>query len=567
MEGELHFYEVLYYLVDDTMELVEEIVDETKVTGIRHKMVVRRQRLPTEGPWCLQPGHNVKQDILNVMSTNENSFYYTMDSQLRDEQKMSYYHCTDLFIGQVLNVYGRSVVLFSCDQCTKNFYKNVYKLETFNPIEAPKTMKEIEEEMLNKKRVEIILKNYDEVLRKGLLKVGGAGMIFGFLIKMITDDPINRGRNFMLKYYLDDTEFAIYEYRETNSGMRGGMFRSKRGFSKDQNQADLFIFHQLAVGINISIDEFKFNITDIDDKTLQFMIDNPNEFSHSNLEIARRKTREQINNRFQSLDEFRTKYFQDRELVDRNEFREVLSFGGELNPQIGVVLALKHKRPDPYEPFTDDVLRSSVQDAMRKGGFIHFDGLKNNFRSRKSRSDKVGYIACTEVIKAMKSNKVPLNEEITNILVNKFTDTENGCIVNFEDMVEFIDYVKNPVEPPNRLARHTSAELVDDDMSLIQRKTENKKKKKIISVPSQSRTGLTCTSRSKRDRMTFNRTRNYTDSPPARPRRHRHSRVNAAGLVYMKYASVSYILYGYINITYITIYVPSECDDVSDGRI
>jgi len=47
MEGELHFYEVLYYLTDDTMELVEEIVDETKVTGIRHKMVVRRQRLPT----------------------------------------------------------------------------------------------------------------------------------------------------------------------------------------------------------------------------------------------------------------------------------------------------------------------------------------------------------------------------------------------------------------------------------------------------------------------------------------------------------------------------------------
>lgn len=137
------------------------------------------------------------------------------------------------------------------------------------------------------------------------------------------------------------------------------------------------------------------------------------------MEIARSKTREQINNRFQSLDEFRTKYFQDRELVDRDEFREVLSFEGELNPHIAVVLALKHKRPDPYEPFTDDVLRSSVQDAMRKGGFIHFDGLKNNFRSRKSRSDKVGYIVCTEIIKAMKSNKVPLNEEITSILVNK----------------------------------------------------------------------------------------------------------------------------------------------------
>jgi len=47
MEGELHFYEVLYYLVDDTMELVEEIIDDTKVSGKRHKIIVRRQRLPT----------------------------------------------------------------------------------------------------------------------------------------------------------------------------------------------------------------------------------------------------------------------------------------------------------------------------------------------------------------------------------------------------------------------------------------------------------------------------------------------------------------------------------------
>jgi len=59
--------------------------------------------------------------------------------------------------------------------------------------------------------------------------------------------------------------------------MRGGMFRSKRGFSANQNPADLFIFHQLAVGVNICIDEFKFTITDIDDKTLQFMMDNPKE--------------------------------------------------------------------------------------------------------------------------------------------------------------------------------------------------------------------------------------------------------------------------------------------------
>jgi len=105
--------------------------------------------------------------------------------------------------------------------------------------------------------------------------------------------------------------------------------------------------------------------------------------------------------------------------VDRDEFRNILSFEGELDPHIGAVISLMHKRPDPFEPFTDNVFRSVVQAEMRKKCFIHFDGLKNNFRSRKSKSDEVGYIVCSEAIKAMKSNKISLSEEITSILINK----------------------------------------------------------------------------------------------------------------------------------------------------
>lgn len=47
VEGELHFYEVLYYLVDDTMELVE-LIDENKPDGtMTRKIIVKRKRLPT----------------------------------------------------------------------------------------------------------------------------------------------------------------------------------------------------------------------------------------------------------------------------------------------------------------------------------------------------------------------------------------------------------------------------------------------------------------------------------------------------------------------------------------
>lgn len=60
------------------------------------------------------------------------------------------------------------------------------------------------------------------------------------------------------------------------------MFRSKRGFNTDQCQN--FNFRQLAVGVNITIDDFEFTITDVDDKTIKFMIDNPEEV---NIKIRR----------------------------------------------------------------------------------------------------------------------------------------------------------------------------------------------------------------------------------------------------------------------------------------
>lgn len=60
-------------------------------------------------------------------------------------------------------------------------------------------------------------------------------------------------------------------------GLRGGMFRYKRGFSKKQDEKKLFVFHQLFVGATIFFDSFEFTIIDVDDQTLRFMINHPEE--------------------------------------------------------------------------------------------------------------------------------------------------------------------------------------------------------------------------------------------------------------------------------------------------
>lgn len=46
IDGQLHFFDVLYYLEDDTIEIVEEFEDDSKSHGIAHKMFVKRQKLP-----------------------------------------------------------------------------------------------------------------------------------------------------------------------------------------------------------------------------------------------------------------------------------------------------------------------------------------------------------------------------------------------------------------------------------------------------------------------------------------------------------------------------------------
>lgn len=54
-----------------------------------------------------------------------------------DDESLKYYNEKDLAIGRVLNVYGRNVYLTDCDGKTKEFYRQKYGIEEFEPISIP----------------------------------------------------------------------------------------------------------------------------------------------------------------------------------------------------------------------------------------------------------------------------------------------------------------------------------------------------------------------------------------------------------------------------------------------
>ncbi|VVC29889.1 Uncharacterised domain DM10,Domain of unknown function DUF1126,EF-hand domain pair [Cinara cedri] len=431
---------ILYYLVDDTIE-IREMIEKTKSCKQECVVFLKRQKIPKNGPWCVFPGQNIKQNLLNSITNASDSTYYMLDRHSL-KPAVEHIHYTDLFIGATFSAKGNDVVLTECNEVTEQFYVDNLGVDV-NVFKASQNESEVKQENTDK-TIEAEIDKNNSVLRETLLIRIKEPIVFGFDIRLNNcSDPSNPMRKFSLKYYLNDAQFSIYECKELVAGLRGGYFLSKRGFNeKDQKK---FTFQELAVGLNIYVNGFEFKIIDVDENTLKFFINNPEEFPHSNFEALFCKTHSFIKERFQSIDEFFTQAFQDRELVNRDEFRQIMSFNKKLDDHTGVVLAFIYKRKEPYEPYTSNDFQNVVQDILRRAQFIHFDGLKRNLRSRKLTSDKKDYVLIKEAIKAVKSCKIPLSSEVINLIFNEFKHEEQD-IVNYEEMVDWLDYITNPVQ-------------------------------------------------------------------------------------------------------------------------
>lgn len=146
------------------------------------------------------------------------------------------------------------------------------------------------------------------------------------------------------------------------------------------------------------------------------------QFPHSDLAAAADRAHRSIDCRFGGPAAYWTTRFGDRPLVDSDEFRRALCADAALDEHAAAVLALAHKRPGPFEPHTELEFRSAVQDTLRKAQFVHFDGLRSNFASRKwivDRGAAAGRLNRVQSAKAVKSSRLPLSVEIVRMLFDK----------------------------------------------------------------------------------------------------------------------------------------------------
>lgn len=131
-------------------------------------------------------------------------------------------------IGEVLNVFGRNVVLIDCDKFTQDFYQKKYGIEEFVPIAKPRETQwlafDIERTMppyngwgsyedSETNCISIELKARQRDLKK-FLKYDNCKLRFKAL--MISKSDEDNDREFVITYHLDDDTISVFEIGKRN---------------------------------------------------------------------------------------------------------------------------------------------------------------------------------------------------------------------------------------------------------------------------------------------------------------------------------------------------------------
>uniref|UniRef100_A0A673CBG2 EF-hand domain (C-terminal) containing 2 n=1 Tax=Sphaeramia orbicularis TaxID=375764 RepID=A0A673CBG2_9TELE len=249
---------LLYYLADDTIEILEVTPQNS---GRDHvPKFLNRSKLP-----------KVRHMVGALISINFPS--------VRED----FYQDRDLTIGGELNVWGRKVIICDCDEFTKEYYRSKYGIGIPSccvPGSAPPYSGFGTEEDSLSSCQGLLLKPPQKDFRKFMEKDSN---VLTFCAKMVTTDPVDKDRVFIVSFYLSDDSISVFEPPQRNTGVQGGSFL-KRGRVKKPGQelfkselSEYFTAQDLYVGATLCFNNKNFQILDADEYTFNYMDKHPEE--------------------------------------------------------------------------------------------------------------------------------------------------------------------------------------------------------------------------------------------------------------------------------------------------
>uniref|UniRef100_A0A671TV70 EF-hand domain-containing family member C2 n=1 Tax=Sparus aurata TaxID=8175 RepID=A0A671TV70_SPAAU len=387
-----------YFLADDTIEICEVIPPNS---GRDVSKFLRRSKLPKCAPAQLkQPGEITDRTVLNVFASSTQGKRYILDSLKTGAVQEDFYKDCDLTVGREVNVWGRKVIIADCDDFTKDYYRTKYGIEDFSPVQykappVPKPSRTVppyngfgsEEDSLSSCQG-LLPKPPQKDLRKFMEKdrCGLNSNVLNFHAKMVTNDPVDSKRAFIISFYLCDDSISVFERPQRNSGVLGGKFLARGRVKKPGQELfkrelpEYFAAQDLYIGATLCLNNKNFQLLDADEYTFNYMEQHPEEFPKANVgnilsklrSIPEEKQRE-IGKFLALIDPSNTGF------IPYESFRGLL-MGLECGLTEHEVLVLSRSCSEHEQPGVDVGLMLAVaQDFLKKNVFEEFPDMARAF--------------------------------------------------------------------------------------------------------------------------------------------------------------------------------------------
>ena len=237
-------YSMLYYLADDTVQIQQS---RRSNTG--------REEFPT-----LFKRNQLLKDWRNFLLIHKRP----VGQKYGDGE---IYKWQDLYVGLVINVFGRDMRVTAIDQKTREFFEKAGIDQPPNEVLAGAN---VERPVLPTPQFNGYGDKFDTGTEwKSLVPkppkkdynkiIGMDGKRLRMTARLVSDNPDDEGRGFVITYFLHDDTLLVYEPPIRNSGIVGGKFLEKARFEHESGsryiQPDDF-----QVGETIKINYFTFVI-------------------------------------------------------------------------------------------------------------------------------------------------------------------------------------------------------------------------------------------------------------------------------------------------------------------
>ena len=200
----------------------------------------------------------------------------------------------DYMVGNIIDVYGRQLMITSVDQPTREWYRDNRGIDQGNVIIKKPEKPQVIHPIPGKRDGFLMIGGDKDTLATvhGMPKAvpdlaklqRNHGRILKCIVKMINgkDPTFDPTRKFLLIYYLEDDSFSIYEEAQRNSGLKNGGFLNRGVYINElppnHSKPRLFEAQDIYLGNVIGVHGVEFRIIEMDRMTLKFCEAYPDEF-------------------------------------------------------------------------------------------------------------------------------------------------------------------------------------------------------------------------------------------------------------------------------------------------